>query len=373
MSLTRPHRTRPRHAVESDWRRSGRRISRRALLIAAVSLTAGPLAYLLLPVPSAAEPGWITAAPAPVVASVPASPPGLVGRLIDTDDLITDPVGVVVATPDARADGELIGWPVSVHTPTTGFGYRSDPFTHKQRWHDGVDLGQACGDPVWASLDGTVAYAGWGGGYGNRVILRHADRNGHRFETTYNHMSKIDVQVGQAVQRGFVIGRVGTTGRSTGCHMHFEVILDGSYVDPMRFLTGDQSKAHLSRRVGDYMPVGLPSPGASETTAPTKSNSPKPTRTPSATASPSPSTTTPSSSATPTPSPSTPVPSSPTPSAPTPSPLPPSTPLPASPSPPPTSTASPPSATTQVSESESATVSSSAETPGAQTPDGSPS
>lgn len=319
MSLVRLRRTRPRHAVEPAWKTSGRRISRRALLIVGVSLTAGPLAYLLLPVPSAAEPGM--AHHVAVAVASPVRTPALVGGLLQSDDLITDPIGVRIGTPDPSPDGPLIGWPVSDRTPSTGFGYRSDPFTHRQRWHDGVDLGQACGDPAWASLDGTVSYAGWAGGYGNRVVLRHEPRNGRSFETTYNHLAKIEVRVGQTVQRGFVVGRVGSTGRSTACHMHFEVILGGFYVDPMRFLTGDQSKASLSRRVGSYMPEGMPSPEPTETGTTTRSPSPSVTRTPSPGQTPTPTT--------PTPTPTTPGPSDPT-SPTTPSPT---TPSPTSPSP----------------------------------------
>ncbi len=141
--------------------------------------------------------------------------------------------------------------------------------------------------------------AGWAGGYGNRIIVRHADRGGQSFATTYNHLSAIDVTVGAAVKQGDVIGKIGSTGRSTACHMHFEVILGGSYVDPMRFLTGDQTKAALSRRVGSYMPAGLPSsitPSASPITptptptTPTPSPSPTPTsKTPSPTPTVSPS------------------------------------------------------------------------------------
>lgn len=321
MPLIRLRRTHPRRAVEPSWRTSGRRISRRALLIAAVSLTAGPLTYLVLPVPSAAEPGM--AQPAPVLATAPARQPALIGGVIHSDDLITDPIGVVLGTPGPVADGELIGWPVSDRTPSSGFGYRRDPFTHQQRWHDGIDLGQPCGDPAWASLDGTVVYTGWAGGYGNRVILRHADRDGLSFETTYSHLSEIEVRVGQVVQRGFVVGRVGSTGRSTACHMHFEVILDGYYVDPMRFLTGDQSKAGLSRKVGSYMPSGMPSPIDEETESPTPTPSAR-TRTPSPSPTPTPTPTITSPTPTPpdeTPSP-TPTDDSPTPSGATPSPTP---------------------------------------------------
>lgn len=290
----------------------------RAALIVVVSLVAGGVAYVALPMPSAAAPGLVTIAPVMAVGPLaPAVRPGLVGGLIVDDDLIQDPVGVSTSAPDPSGDGPLIGWPVSDHTPSTGFGYRSDPFTHRQRWHDGVDLGQPCGDAVHASLVGTVAYAGWAGGYGNRIILRHADRGGQTFATTYDHLSHMDVAVGEVVQQDQVVGRVGSTGRSTACHLHFEVILGGSYVDPMRFLTGDQSKAGLSRRVGSYMPSGLPSPSAYA--SPAGRPSPKPTRA-SHSASPTPG------SATPTPTPGS---GSPTPGSPSPSP----SPSPSSPSP----------------------------------------
>ena len=258
------------------------RIGRRALLVTVVALVVGPLAYILLPIPSGAAPGGPTPVPlaAPVVVQVVqpsvTAVAALVGGIVETDDLTANPIGVVTGTTLADVDG-LIGWPVTDHTPSTGFGYRSDPFTHRQRWHDGVDLGQPCGDPARASLDGTVTYTGWAGGYGNRIILKHADRSGHTFETAYSHLSQIDVTVGQAVKQAETIGRIGSTGRSTACHMHFEVILDGAYVDPMRFLTGDQTKAALSRRVGSRMPQGMPSPSGTDTSSPYASTrTPKP-------------------------------------------------------------------------------------------------
>jgi hypothetical protein len=321
------HALEPRHALDASWRHHGRRFSRRVALILGVALIGGPLAYIILPQSVAALPGGPQSAPLVSVAAAPVRTPAFVAGLIEDSDLIADPVGVVTTGPTVAASGDLIGWPVTDHTPSTGFGYRSDPFTHRQRWHDGVDLGQPCGDPVWASLDGTVVDAGWAGGYGNRVVIRHADRDGHSFATTYNHMAKIEVKVGDQVTRGQVVGRIGSTGRSTACHMHFEVILDGSYVDPMRFLTGDMSKAALSRKVGSYMPSGLPSPtsspslNATPTVTPTHTTpTPSPTHT---TPAPAPSTTTPrvtpspSRTQTPTPTPTTPTP---TPTTPTPSP-----------------------------------------------------
>ncbi len=313
--------------MEATWRRSGLRLGRRVLLILGVALMGGPLAYVVMPQSVAALPGGPHTAPLASAQATPARTPALVAGLILSDDMIANPLGVVIAGPTVAVDGGLIGWPVTDHTPSTGFGYRSDPFTHRQRWHDGVDLGQPCGDPAWASLDGTVSDAGWAGGYGNRVVVRHADRNGHTFATTYNHLAKIEVKVGQAVTKGQVVGRVGSTGRSTACHMHFEVILDGSYVDPMRFLTGDLSKVALSRRVGSYMPSGLPSPNPpSLTTGPTVTPSPsRSTATPTPTRTsptPTPSTTSPRVTPSPTPSNSrTPTPT-PSPTKPTPAPSP---------------------------------------------------
>ena len=294
-------RNQPRRAVESAWLQLGRRVSRRALLIVGVALIGGPLAYIVLPVPVAAQSGAVAASPSPgPTSAAPLRVAALIGGLVEPGDLVTDPVGVVSNGAELGAEGDLIGWPVSDHTPSTGFGYRSDPFTHRQRWHDGVDLGQPCGDPAVASLAGTVVNAGWAGGYGNRVVLRHAERSGQSFATTYNHLAQITVAVGQDVAKGGVVGRIGSTGRSTACHMHFEVILDGSYVDPMRFLTGDASKAGLSRRVGSVMPSGVPSPGASSSRTATRTPSPT---TPSPTTTPTPTPTTPSAGHTPTPSP----------------------------------------------------------------------
>ena len=306
----------------------------RILLVAVVSIVAGGMVYVILPVPSAAAPGLPSAQPVPTapLLAAPQATPGFIGGMLDGDDLVANPSGVSTTSASVGPDGPLIGWPVTDHTPSTGFGYRSDPFTHRQRWHDGVDLGQPCGDAVQASLDGTVAYTGWAGGYGNRIIVRHADRGGRTFATTYNHLSRIDVTVGRVVKQGEVIARIGSTGRSTACHLHFEVILGGSYVDPMRFLTGDQSKAALSRRVGSYMPSGLPSPSQT-TTAPTHRPTATPTPTPTATAtrkptpSPTPTPTGPGSgSPTPTPTPTTPTPqpttATPAPTTPTPTPTP---------------------------------------------------
>lgn len=115
---------------------------------------------------------------------------------------------------------------------TSGFGGRDDPLGAGHRMHEGQDLAGAYGSPIYATADGTVIYAGWKNGYGRLVEIR------HRFgiETRYGHLSQIRVEVGQKVSRGDQIGDMGNSGRSTGTHLHYEVRIGGSAVNPMTFI-----------------------------------------------------------------------------------------------------------------------------------------
>ncbi len=115
---------------------------------------------------------------------------------------------------------------------TSGFGYRKDPKGAGTRMHEGTDMAGAYGTPIYATAEGTVTFAGWHSGYGRHVKVRHA--NG--IETTYSHMSQIRVEVGQRVSRGDRIGDMGNSGRSTGTHLHYEVHLNGTPVNPMTFI-----------------------------------------------------------------------------------------------------------------------------------------
>lgn len=117
---------------------------------------------------------------------------------------------------------------------TSGFGYRVSPITGSAgELHRGQDFAAACGTDVTAAASGTVTFAGWhGGGGGNRVVVDH----GNGVETTYNHMSNLAVGVGATVERGDLVGASGTTGASTGCHLHFEVMVNGDVVDPLGWL-----------------------------------------------------------------------------------------------------------------------------------------
>ena len=115
---------------------------------------------------------------------------------------------------------------------TSGFGVRSDPFLGRPAMHTGLDFRAASGDPVRATANGKVASAGWAGGYGRMVEIDH----GNGLATRYGHLSEIGVKVGDQIKIGQVIGEVGSTGRSTGPHLHYETRIDGEAVDPQKFL-----------------------------------------------------------------------------------------------------------------------------------------
>jgi murein DD-endopeptidase MepM/ murein hydrolase activator NlpD len=110
------------------------------------------------------------------------------------------------------------------------FGWRSDPFHGKRKFHQGLDLKAAYGTEVGSAGDGTVTFAGERGGYGLMVVVAH--ENG--LETRYAHLASADVQPGERIGAGQTLGRVGSSGRSTGPHLHFEVLQDGQRVDPER-------------------------------------------------------------------------------------------------------------------------------------------
>ncbi|HEY0330588.1 MAG TPA: M23 family metallopeptidase [Rhodopseudomonas sp.] len=115
---------------------------------------------------------------------------------------------------------------------TSGFGVRTDPFLGRPAMHTGLDFRAAMGDPVRATANGKVTSAGWAGGYGRMIEVDH----GNGLATRYGHLSEISVKVGDPIKIGQVIGEVGSTGRSTGPHLHYETRIDGEAVDPQKFL-----------------------------------------------------------------------------------------------------------------------------------------
>jgi murein DD-endopeptidase MepM/ murein hydrolase activator NlpD len=115
---------------------------------------------------------------------------------------------------------------------TSGFGVRTDPFLGRPAMHTGLDFRAATGDPVRATANGKVASSGWAGGYGRMVEIDH----GNGLSTRYGHLSEIHVKVGDQIKIGQVVGAVGSTGRSTGPHLHYETRIEGEAVDPQKFL-----------------------------------------------------------------------------------------------------------------------------------------
>ncbi|WP_107481789.1 M23 family metallopeptidase [Streptomyces sp. JHA26] len=135
-----------------------------------------------------------------------------------------------------RAPGALLVPPVTVLTVTSPFGSRSHPLTGVTKLHTGVDFGAPQGAQVSAAREGRVEFAGTTPAYGNRVVIDHGTINGKRLQTTYSHLAVLQVSAGQNVSAGQSVGLVGSTGLSTGPHLHFEVLYDGQYTDPVAWL-----------------------------------------------------------------------------------------------------------------------------------------
>ena len=165
-----------------------------------------------------------------------------VNTILDVNDLRNESVteGQVLFIPGGQMNstelrivlGELFAWPTQGRF-TSGFGMRPDPFTGQRRFHNGIDLANRPGTPIRAAASGRVVHVEEQiANYGRFVIIRHADG----FQTLYAHMNSFNVRLGQSVSRGQQIGTMGSTGRSTGPHLHFSVIHNGTFVNPMRYL-----------------------------------------------------------------------------------------------------------------------------------------
>lgn len=137
-----------------------------------------------------------------------------------------------VARPANSANPVPRGVPAPQVTLTSRYGRRIAPTLHVERSHYGVDLAAPVGTPVYATADGVVARAGWLGSYGNLVQLAHAGG----YETRYAHLSQFAVAPGQQVRAGELIGLIGSTGRSTGPHLHYEVRINGIAVNPLGYM-----------------------------------------------------------------------------------------------------------------------------------------
>ena len=160
-------------------------------------------------------------------------------KSMDNGQLVIAPTTKVASAPSAATYR-----PVSVSIPsrmpvngaalTSGYGMRIHPVLGGRRAHKGVDLAEPVGSPVYATADGVVGRADWFSSYGLYISLEH----GGNIETRYGHLSRLNVAAGQTVRKGDLIGYVGTTGRSTGPHLHYEVRIAGVAVNPIPYLQG---------------------------------------------------------------------------------------------------------------------------------------
>ena len=152
--------------------------------------------------------------------------------------------------------------PVKTASFTSGYGVRSDPFRGSAAMHAGIDLSGPTGTPIYATADGVVTSSGWNsGGYGNLIKIDH----GRGIETRYAHLSKVNVREGERVKRGQLIAKMGSTGRSTGSHLHYEVRIDGRAVNPVPFMKSTDYLLAMQREANnhamDQVALGGPSGG----------------------------------------------------------------------------------------------------------------
>lgn len=154
-----------------------------------------------------------------------------------------NPNAIAIPADAAKPEPKYAERPViSNFTVGSLFGYRSDPFTGRAKFHSGVDIKARWGESVGASQPGVVQFAGWYHGYGNLIIINH----GGGITTHYAHLSSFDVEVGARVERGQIVGRAGSTGRATSPHLHYEVRVDGNPVNPFQALALDPSSDYFT-------------------------------------------------------------------------------------------------------------------------------
>lgn len=159
------------------------------------------------------------------------------GRVTQSGEILAAP-SVSVAVPSRM--------PVEGVRLTSGFGMRNHPILRQRSQHNGIDLAAPTGTPVYATADGQVGKAQYWGSYGNYVQIEH----GGEMQTRYAHLSSYTVASGDAVRKGDLIGYVGSTGRSTGPHLHYEVRLAGEAVNPMPYMLADLALTEDARAAG---------------------------------------------------------------------------------------------------------------------------
>ncbi|MGE3344883.1 MAG: M23 family metallopeptidase [Vicinamibacterales bacterium] len=172
-----------------------------------------------------------TAPPALAGAASPDSTFGILKDLLGSLEERLQTVRTGVEKQQALASATPSIWPV-VGYISSWFGNRRDPFDGSPDFHPGLDIAAPAGSPIRATADGTVQSAGYAGNYGNAVVVEH----GFGISTRYGHMSRIAVRKGATIKRGDILGYVGSTGRATSAHLHYEILLNGQTINPMRLL-----------------------------------------------------------------------------------------------------------------------------------------
>jgi murein DD-endopeptidase MepM/ murein hydrolase activator NlpD len=179
--------------------------------------------------------GDSSARPADFMATAFASPEDTFGLLRDVLGRLESRLRTVrtdVARREALAAAIPSLWP-TIGWVSAGFGERADPFTGEPSYHSALDISADKGHPVVAPAAGTVESAAWSGNYGNLLVIDH----GFGIKTRYGHLARFAVSAGQKVDRGALIGSVGATGRTTGPHLHYEVLANGQLIDPMNLMS----------------------------------------------------------------------------------------------------------------------------------------
>lgn len=177
-------------------------------------------------------PGPTDLAAKPVISTTPESTFGILRGLLGSLASRLESVKTRIETQQAQGRAVPSIWPL-VGRYSSPFGNRADPFTGQPDFHPGMDISADQGVPVHATADGVVETAAYDGGYGNAILLGH----GFGISTRYGHLSQFAVRPGQTVKRGDVIGYVGATGRVTGAHLHYEVLLGGQRINPLSLLS----------------------------------------------------------------------------------------------------------------------------------------
>ncbi len=156
---------------------------------------------------------------------------------------LTDSAEAIETEADRLRNLATFLWPTA-GSVSSQYGMRLHPILHYYRMHDGDDIGGACGQPVYAAQSGEVIKAamGYNGGSGNNIRIDHGIINGVDVQTGYLHLTDYVVEVGQKVNKGDLVGHVGSTGLSTACHLHFSAYNNGQGVDPMKYIGDSQPK-----------------------------------------------------------------------------------------------------------------------------------